>query len=234
MADILKLDYNDYQIQNTHYYWLKMLESTADSYLIVNGLYEKEIQSRLDIFTQSLLDSDESLNIECKKSWSLIHNALESRINHKLSDFELKLDYEGLKLIVNQWMEYIEQKVAEQEGLRNDNKLDFYRSYFNSKNLQKKYLDFSNLLNIQLSNLLKLGINRSLFKKPFKPLSFNKSWRHTILITVALLFNEESNKERSFINSRKAAGRILMKDRMDMLNSRDFINTVLNYWGMTR
>jgi hypothetical protein len=121
MGDLLKLEFRQKQNSYTEaYYWLKIFESTADAFCIVNKIYSKNINKRIKVFKNGIIDHNYELNNTCKSSCNLIINALESRKNHNLSIFKMDIDIKQRKKIINSWMNYIEKKLSIQENLLSD------------------------------------------------------------------------------------------------------------------
>lgn len=235
MGDLLKIDCDsNIELQTANYYWLKIFESTADAYCIVNNIYEKNISKRLIIFNKELLNTDKELHDICKNSFSIIKKALLARERHDLSVFDIDLSAHKRKEIINAWMNYFERKMGGQEKIIFDNKPDFYNNYLSNKSLQKKYLDFNNGLNILLSNSMKLIKNLNKLRYPFKFYVQDYSWRHIILLSVSSAFYEQSAGNKDFVETKKIARKILNQKKIENLKNDDFIRSILSYWKVIR
>lgn len=230
MGDILSLTIVNKK-QNQNYYWLKMYESTADAYLIVNKLYEKNIDKRRNLFTEELVKGDKDLDNICKESFSKIKLALEARVSHNLSVFDIpKFAQEESFKIINSWMNYFQNKMIQDEDIEFD--FDLGNSYNNK--LHNKYLETSFKKNVLLSNTIKLIHKPFLINRNFKFYHHHNSWRHIILLTIASTFKEYSNDEFDFTNSKKLLSKIVNKKSIFALNSNDFIIIVMKYWKLLR
>lgn len=235
MGDVLKVDCTPgIDLQTADYYWLKIFESTADAYCIVNNIYYKNISKRLIIFNKELIDTDKELPDICKDSFSVIQKALQAREHHDLSIFDIDLTSFQRKEIIKAWMEYFERKMAKQENIIYDKKPGFYDNYLLNKSLQNKYLDFSNGLNIILTNSMKWIKNLKKLRYPFKFYVQNYSWRHIILLSVSSAFYEQSMGNNDFRGTKKIAGKIINRKKVDNLKNGDFVQCILSYWKVIR
>lgn len=233
MGDILSLPKPKKKPQYTNnYYWLKIFESTADIYLIINKKYIPNIDERIKSFEEVTDKNDENLDQICTKSIPLIKDALKARKEHNLEIFNISSLTNNEKcMIVNAWMNYIQEKLVLEEKL--DLNKNFYLSYTNNKNLQKKYLGIQSKNSILISNLIKLVLNPKLINKTFKFYNFNLSWRHLILLTISSIFLE-SNSNSNFVESRIIASKIFHLNEIKNHDSNSLIKLVSNYWKILR
>lgn len=233
MADILKLKCNvKVDIKTQNYYWLKIFESTAEAYCIINKVYHKNIVNRLNIFTEERINSDAKLNDICKNSFPIIQKALEARSKHDLAQFDIKLNEKERLLIVNSWMTYFEMELANDEQLIPiNNKYDFQKNYIQNKSLQKKYLGFNYMFNKLVSNLIRLLYNPNLLNINFKFYSHKYSWRHLILLSISTAFNELSSGSENFLETRNIIDRIVKIKKME---NQEFLISILDYWRILR
>ncbi|RLD86029.1 MAG: hypothetical protein DRJ07_01755 [Bacteroidetes bacterium] len=232
MGDVLNLmcSSNSDQ-QNINYYWLKIFESTADSYCIVNRIYQKNISERLDIFNKELIESDEDLSEKCKTSFPIIQKAIKARNEHNLLLFDINVNKNDCIIIINSWMEYFEKKLAKQEQMLIFDRKDFFSSYLVNRTLQKKYLGFNYRYNILVSNLIRLIFHPYLLNLNFKWYNLNLSWRHIILLNVSSLFYEQNLKMENYRESKNIMSKLVSKKS---INDNDRIQIILNYWKILR
>jgi len=235
MGDLLELEINqNLSKQTINYYWLKIFESTADAYCIINNCYSKNIAERLEIFNKELIERDSDLTKYCKNSFPLIQKALYARFNHNLLLFETKIGFKELKLIINYWMIYFEKKLGIQEGIPYFNKNDFYNRYLNSS-LQEKYFGYNYKYNILISNMLSLLSNPNLINKKFNYLNHSVSWRHIILIVICYSFyieNFKTTNNTSFL--KEVLSKIISKQEIERLSKTEELALVLDYWKILR
>lgn len=236
MGDLLKLQCSKNNGEDTsNYYWLKIFESTADAYCIVNNVYHKNISKRLEYFSKELIDNDIELPEKCKASFPIIQKALIARNNHNLLLFDINLDNLEFNSIVISWMGYFEKKLAVKEKLKISKKYNFYYNYNNSSNsLHAKYLGFNSEYSILFSNIFKILSRPKLWNLNFKFYNQNSSWRHIILLTISSTFKEQYFGKYDFYNSKKILIRIFKKKYIDNLKGESFIEFVLTYWKILR
>lgn len=229
MGDLLKLEYLEKASSKiSDYHWLKIFESTADAYCIINRIYSKNISKRDEIFSQELIENDNELNEICKNSYAIIKQALRARNNHSLSFFANDLSVNERKRIVISWMKYFEKKLTFQEKLSGND--DFYCDYLNTKDLQKKYLGFNYRFNILISNTIRLIHNPKLFHFKFKFYRHDVSWRHIVLLTISNIFKEDYNALSDLSNSKKILSRIIQKKYLKNQSKKEFVLTTVSYW----
>ena len=234
MADLLKIDCSkNSDSKIVDYYWLKIFESTAGAYCIVNEIYHKNISKRLAIFNKELIEQDEELNETCKNSFPIIKQALLARDEHDLIFFKNSLSVNERKKIIISWMDYFERKLSFQENLRIESD-DFGNRYLKNKLLQKKYLGFNYKFNIIVSNLIRFINNPKLLNLKFKFYNNKFSWRHIVLLCISSTFKEQYLGIQNFPKSKKIITKIVSKKSLDNLNNENFINTVLYYWKILR
>ncbi len=234
MGDLLKLEFPQKQNPYTEdYYWLKIFESTADAFCIVNKIYYKNINKRIKVFKNGIIEHNYELNDTCKNSCNLIINALESRKNHNLSIFKIDIDNKQRKKIINSWMNYIEKKLSIQENLIGDGD-NFYLNYIKNKDLQKKYLEINNRFSLKFSNLIRLIYHPGLVNLNFKFYNQNDSWRHIILLSVSSTFKEQSLDFNKFNMSKFILSKILKLRNLKEQTNQEFIYSVLKHWKMLR
>ncbi len=235
MGDLLEMDYNEKNnIQKFEYYWLKIFESTADSYLIINKRYYKNILNRYKIFNKELIENDVILDDKCKSSINYIKMALFARYKHDLGYFRCELSIIERKEIINSWMNYFEKKLSEKEQIPVKNDKSFYINYLNNNRLQKKYLGFKYIYNITLSNGIRLLHNPNLLNYPFKFYNNSNSWRHIILLSISSAFSEKSLSNSNFPQAKYILSKIISEKEIITLTEKKFINTILNYWKILR
>lgn len=235
MGDLLRLGSvvnNDRN--NIDYIYLKVLESTADSYCIINGIYEKNISKRIDLFNQELVDNDQELSQNCKESFPFIQKALIARRDHDLSGFNDHLSAEELKIIVNSWMDYFEEKLTDQEGIGAHSRKDFYNNYLSTNGLQNKYLGFNYKFNKLASNGIRFIYHPFLVNTNFKWYSNNSSWRHVILLSVSSTFRFENNNDENQETTKSLMSHIIKKKHMSHLSNKEVVKLVLEYWKILR
>ncbi len=236
VGDILSLQLkNANNIEKQNYYWLKMFESIADAYLIVNNLYSKSISIRFNLFTEDLLKKDPILSKSCVESYETVKVALYARKQHELNNFDFTvLGLSKKNKIIASWLKYFEEKVLIEEGYTGFNAL-FSNIYVQNRSIQKKYLEVNSSIAIQISNLIRLFFNyRSLLKLKFKIFNMKVSWRHTILIVISELFKEQINNKTGFVETRNILVTIISKKKLSSLSDRNLIETVLKLWKILR
>lgn len=232
IGDLLKLEYQKEQNKTTaNYYWLKIFESTAGAYCIINNIYHKNISKRIEVFNQGLIENDNELNEICKNSFPIIKQALLARNSHDLSLFDNKLDIKERKIIVNSWMRYIEEKLGSQEKLSMEVSDDFYTKYLNKKILQSKYLGINYHFNKLVSNMVRFIHNPNLLVFNFKFYNHKYSWRHIILLSVSSAFNEISLQKDDFPQTKKIINKIC---KTKNIGGNELIKNILHYWRILR
>jgi hypothetical protein len=233
MGDILKLKcYAEVDKKTQDYYWLKIFESTAGAYCLINKIYNKNIVKRLEMFTQEHVLTNNELDENCKNSFPIIQQALLARSKHDLLLFNLELSEEESMVVVNSWMSYFEKKLAQAEQLLPINtKDDFQKKYLKNKILQVKYLGFNYFFNKALSNSIRLLYNPKLLNFNFKFYNHRYSWRHLILLSISSAFEEISLGRDSFPETKKVLNNIVKNKQMD---TQDFMLSLLKYWRILR
>lgn len=235
MGDLLSLETsNDHDSKIINYYWLKIYESTADAYCIINKLYDKNIVNRLEIFTKELIFNDNELSDVCKNSLPIIRRALEARANHNLKLFENEISIDHRKKIIISWMDYFKKKMFQQEQISMNKNDNFYLKYLKNKNIQKKYLGFTSNYSILASNIIKLLYNPNLIGFNFRFFNQNHSWRHIILLSIASAFREESLKIENFTVTKEIIGKVLPARSINKLSKVDFLKVILKHWKILR
>ena len=235
MGDLLKLESNKgYDKKTEDYFWLKIFESTAGAYFIINKLYNKNISKRIEIFDNELIECDEGLDEICKDSLPIIRKALVARQKHDLSFFDIKIDITERKDIVSSWMNYIEKKLIDVELISSNDNHTFYEKYLDKVNIQQKYLGFSYRYNQFVSNIIRLAYHPKLLNSNFKFYNHRVSWRHIILLCISSTFNEERLNIEEFIESKKIASQIVRKKAINNLDREKFIEETLIYWKILR
>lgn len=234
MGDLLKIDYsNTFDEQEANYFLLKIFESTADAYCIINMIYHKNIKIRLEKFHKEIIDNDIELNEICKKSFPILHNALVARDQHNLILFNNDLGIHKYRKIINSWMNYFNKKLIDQENILTKDFANFDKDYLINISLQKKYLGFDKF-SIILSNTVRLIAHPELVSFSFKFYHQKFSWRHLILLCVASTFYEQSIENGDFLQSKKIASYLIRKKVIVDLNKHDFIQIILGYWKILR
>ena len=229
MGDLFKLHTSQNIDKKTiSYYWLKIFESIADAYCIINRIYDKNISNRLTLFTDDLINNDNELNTICKESFGIIKQALIARNNHELSHFEINISDERLKLIINSWMNYFEKKLSEKEGMSLSN--NFKIEYLKSKTLQKKYLGFNYKFNFLVSNSIRLIYHPKLLNCNFKFYNQNCSWRHLILLIISSAFYECGTGKGNYNVTKKISHKLFRNNYITKLNNKKFEELILDYW----
>jgi hypothetical protein len=233
MGDILKLKcYAKVDKKTQDYYWLKIFESTAGAYCIINKIYNKKIVKRLEIFTLEHVLANDELDENCKNSFPIIQQALLARSKHDLSVFKNELSEEEGMVVVNSWMAYFEKKLAQTEQLIPINtKDDFRLNYLKNEALQGKYLGFNYFFNKLLSNSIKLFYNPKLLNFNFRFYNHKNSWRHLILLSISSAFEEVSSGHDDFIETKKILNKIVKTKEKD---KQAFMLSLLGYWKILR
>lgn len=235
MGDLLEIECSENITKQTaDYFWLKIFESTADAYCIINKNYQKNISNRVELFNEKLINADKELTESCKNSFPLIQKALLARNAHDLSIFENNFNYKDCKVIINSWMRYFENKLAKQEKIIFHSKEDFYFKYLNSSALQSKYFGFNYRVNIFVSNLIRLIHNPILFSFKFRFLNHKVSWRHVILVIIANLYNENNNEKNNLPISKNMLEKLISKKYLKNQTLSDLIATTIYYWKTLR
>ena len=234
MADLLKIDCSkNPEKKIVDYYWLKIFESTAGAYCIINKIYHKNISKRLEVFNQELIEQDKELNETCKNSFLVIKQALIARYEHDLIFFKNSLSVDERKKIIISWMDYFERKISFQENLQIEN-VDFGNRYLKNTLLQKKYLGFNYKFNIKVSNLIRIIYNPKLLNLKFKFYDNKYSWRHIVLLCISSTFKEQHLGIQNFPKTKKIITKIVTKKSIYNLNNENFINAILYYWKILR
>lgn len=235
IGDILSLqldgDNND-ELKN--YFWLKIFESTADAYFLVNKIYNKNISIRYELFTEELLKEDIQLTKTCKDSVQIIKNALNARKEHSIRSFDNNVlsDINKNNIIIS-WLNYFEKKVIEDEHL-SEITSSFNDKYLKSRSFQKKYLEVNNSFAIPLSNGIRfLFHNKKLIKLKFKFYNLKVSWRHIILMVVSELY-KDSLSQNNFHSTKKILSELLPKREINKMSDEDLLITVLQLWKILR
>ncbi len=235
IGELLQLECNpDDKNSIEEYYWMKIFESTADAYCIINNFYEKNISRRLELFNREVIDNDKELKDVCKDSFEIIHDALLSRKNHDLLDFDNDIEKSRRVQIINAWMEYFEGKVADQENLFVNKEICFHENYISKKEIQKKYLGFNYLGNKLVSNAIKLMYNPWLINSKFKWYNHNISWKHLILLSISSAFQEQNYGDLNFPKTKGIMGLMISEKRINDLNSIEFKRQLIKYWKILR
>lgn len=234
MGDLLSLVIDKKSKIKDNYLWLKIFESTADAYLLINNRYYKNINERLNIFTLELLRKDKSLDSICVNSFQWIYKALYSRSKHNLKLFEINnLVIKERNNIITAWMTYFEKKVCKKEP--NLDYSNFTQDYIKNKTLQKKYLVVKNSFAIQFSNVLKGFTSvKALRKLNFKFENITLSWRHLILLATRNAYMEQSNNLKEFVNTDKLLSILIRRKAINGLSNEKKILTVYKLWKELR
>lgn len=236
IGDLLSLNgKNSGNLELDNYYWLKMFETMADAYLIINNLYSKNISKRFHLFTKKLIQKDPNLNEQCIESFDTIHSALNARKEHDLSVFKNSFLDAGKKFeIVNSWLSYFEFKLSEEEGFSSVD-TSFTLAYLNDKSLQKKYLEVNNQRAATVSNVIRFVFNyKLLLSLNFKIFNLNKSWRHLILNVISSLYKEKNDNKIDFPETRMILSSILPTKSLNEMKNEQLIDTVLKLWKILR
>jgi len=230
----LKLEENN-NTERLNYYWLKIFESTADVYLLVNKIYSKNISVRYELFKEELLRNDTLLNDKCVESYAIVKKALYARKEHEIEIFDHNVLTDSNKMeIVSSWMEYLEEKVIVEEGLMKSDVL-FSSNYLSSKFLQKKYLEVSNRFSVPISNGIRfLFHNKELLKLNFKFYNLKLSWRHLALILISELYKELTSGYNDFNRTRNILSNIISKKELSRFSDEDLLKTTLKLWKILR
>lgn len=231
IGDILSVEYtqeNNQQIIN--YYWLKIFESFADAYCIVNKTYHNNISKRLESFNEGSIENDFELHVSCKNSFAIIQQALKARQDHDLSAFKNSLSSDENKSIVLLWLEYFEKKISYHERLNDGGEEAFFKNYLSNKLLQNKYLEY----NLIVSNAIRLIYNPKKLSSPFKYYNFKYSWKHLIMLCVSSIFKEHNSSYNNFSDSKKIASILIEENKIKNLDSNDFVMNMLDYWKILR
>ena len=118
------------------YIWLKVLESVADAYLIVNQIYDKNISKRIFLFDKKTLAEDKSVSEYCKSSFESIVLALKAREIHSIKTFVFDDTVMNSDFVL-EWMSYFDHKLAESRDIKFDNWKDFYQKLTQDKGVSK-------------------------------------------------------------------------------------------------
>ena len=81
---------------------------------------------------------------------------------------------------------------------------------------------------------MKLIKNLNKLRYPFKFYVQNYSWRHIILLSVSSAFYEQSIGNIDFSETKKIAGKIINRKKLDNLKNGDFVQSILSYWKVIR
>lgn len=215
------------------YYWLKCFESIADTYLIVNNLYEKNIGKRRELFTSNLLENDKQLDKECLMSFDIISIALKARAEHEGSVFNISdVDRKSLFDKIRSWLAYIEKETCFSENISYC-KQDFNHNYINNSKLQNKYLLTNFKYNILLSNLIKVVFKPFLIFK-LRLINISLSWRHIILLSIASTFKEFYQQDYSYQRSKSIVEKLFKGKYVNRLEGIEFLEFLLYYWKILR
>lgn len=235
MGDLLSLkDSTKKPRYLVNYFWLKMFESMADTYLILNGIYEKSIITRSRMFSKQIKNYDSQLSKKCIESFKYIELALNSRREHQLNIFEIpELSIEERHKMVFSWMKYIENKLCDEESMDCEEN-GFIDSYANNSVLQKKYLQTKGNFSILLSNLLRLIQYKVLFRLHFKFRNINNSWRHLVLLSVAKVYEESFINKNGLVESKKLLKGLINRRTIDNKPDDGLLENVIGLWKVLR
>lgn len=233
LLNLLMLD--DIEEREAKYYWLKFYESIGDSYLILQGNYNKIVSERVKLFENVNFTLDSNLSEDCIRSIPIIKSSLNARHHHHLDKFEIQnFNIENHIEIVTDWLVFFEKKVKEQELTLEFNDDDDH-SYINYLQIQRRYLEFEGLCSIPLSNLLRLITNpKKIINKAFKFYNFRKSWRHIILYSVANIYQDLKNESEELLNTRTTLSMLIPNKYISKMTRVEVIAIVFKYWKLLR
>jgi len=217
---------------NEKYYWIKIFESIADAYLIINKKYEKNISKKISNFNKELIDNDIEVSDTCRNSYDNIHKSLKAREDHRLENYDINLSKEKMLLVVKSWAKYFENKLIDGENMPHYK--NFYTSYLMSETIQRKYVEFTNRFNIESSNLIRLIKHPGLISFNFKFYNLNISWRHIILLSISSMNDEFLNEKNEYRRTRSILNNILPKNTTNRLTNKELEIMVINYWKILR
>ncbi|MCB0459705.1 MAG: hypothetical protein KDC74_06800 [Flavobacteriaceae bacterium] len=216
------------------YYWLKIFEAIADSYLIIRNEYTKDVNSRYKIFQYKLLANDATLSSKCLDSFHSIKSALKARKEHDMNLFDQSISKPKMLAIVNSWTTYLECKLEVAEHFEDSNKT-FIEKYNKNKSIQGNYLEVTGNFSKIVSNGLRLFKNRNnLINNKFKFYMFNYSWRHMVLLSVYTYFIEMNHSEKEYMLTKKVFSTIVNGREVFSFNENDLLINILKYWKTLR
>lgn len=232
IGDLLVIDYLESKEEyEKKYFWLKVYESIADAYLIVQKKYVKSIKERNEIFTESLFYSN--LDSDCINSFGKLKSALNARESHQLDKFELESETSMSNTLLT-WLFYVENKLLISEGIMNDSSMGFASNYLNDSKIQYKYLGFDYSLNKMVSNGIRLAYNPGLLSSSFRFLNHKVSWRHIILITVSTFFKERMDVDLKFEQTRFLLSLIDSDAKIEKMSEEELAHRIVRYWKKLR
>lgn len=232
IGDLLVIDYLEAKEEyENKYFWLKVYESIADAYLIVQKKYVKSIKERNEIFNESLFDTD--MDSDCINSFKKLKSALDSREKHQLGKFELESETTMSHTLLT-WLFYVENKLLISEGMMNDSSKDFASNYLNDSKIQNKYLGFDYSLNKLVSNGIRLAYNPGLLSSSFRFLNHKVSWRHIILISVSTFFKERMDVDPKFKQTRFLLSIIDSDLKIEKMSEEELAHRIVKYWKKLR
>jgi hypothetical protein len=136
--------------------------------------------------------------------------------------------------MISLWLQYIEGKVMEKEGIISSD-ISFSEAYLQNTTIQKKYLEVNNFLAVPISNSIRLLINyKALISLNIKIYKMGISWRHLILIVISQLFKEQTEDKPNYVETKRILGLIKSEKSLMNLSEEELIETVLKLWKIVR
>ena len=216
------------------YIWLKVLESVADAYLIVNQIYDKNISQRILLFDKKTLAEDKNLSKYCKSTFESIVLALKARECHSIESFIFD-DIVMNSDFVLEWISYFDFKLAESRNVEFNNWKSFYQSLIQDKQFQIQYSEMNYKSNILVSNMIRLVYNRQLLNHQYRFYNLFLSWQHVILFTIVSYYQENAILEEQPLSFTKSLMSNLMKRKeIEKLTNKELASVILSYWKFLR
>lgn len=216
------------------YIWLKVLESVADAYLIVNQIYDKNISKRIFLFDKKTLAEDKSVSEYCKSSFESIVLALKAREIHSIKTFVFDDTVMNSDFVL-EWMSYFDHKLAESRDIKFDNWKDFYQKLTQDKGFQNQYSEMNYKSNVLVSNMIRLVYNRQLLNNQFKFYNLFLSWQHVILFTIVSYYQENADLEdQSLIFTKSLMSKLIKRKDIEKLTDKELASMILSYWKSLR
>jgi len=235
IADLLTLEFNIKKSNKIEYdySWLKVFESLVDAYLIIRNIYKPDINKRFLAFVEDIKITKNSFCDICRESFPWISKALEARRKHKLDIFNIDFMPLDKKLIVYEWLNYLEKILLKNENIIQNHKY-FWESYLSDFSIQSKYLEINGKFAVLFSNLIRLLNHRELFNPYFKFYNFRDSWRHIILLAVSTLYKEIIAQKKDFLRTKKVLSKIVREKKLNSLADEELFLLVIMMWKKLR
>jgi hypothetical protein len=236
LVDVITLNPYDSEglSENAQYRLLKVYESFGDIYLMVKGLYVKNISERLRVIRDlSSEDLKRDLSPGCTQTWRIIVSAMQARASHDLDLFRISSDHDYMEDI-NEWLKFTETQVFQFPDSLNKTRITGYLAYAENIKFQESFSELNYMLNNEISNLIRIVFSfRSLFGK-VNLFNLRYNWQHLILISIVVFFLESQGRATNFSQTRRVLSLFLNEKEVFAISDEELLSSLLSFWKLLR